>query len=252
MNNSISLFANIWRRLHLLSTNIKKNIYRKFGIDIDFVISRCCHILLCDCRNKIEFITKLPQSARVLDVGCGNNSPKITKKIKPSIYYVGIDVGDYNQERGTLEFADEYLLCLPEDFSKTILSAKGDFDAVISAHNIEHCNAPFDTLGAMCTKVKRGGWLFMAFPSERSVDFPSRKGTLNFYDDKSHIYLPEFDKIVNVIKEAGFEVVYKSPSYRPLGMRLIGMIKDYFVADHVSQSTWAYYGFEAIIWAKKI
>lgn len=208
--------------------------------------------ILGDRRNKIAFLTHLPDKSRILDVGCGNNSPKITKAIKPSTYYVGIDVGDYNQEKGSLEFADEYLLCSPEDFSETILSAKGDFDAVISAHNIEHCNAPFDTLYAMCTKVKRGGWLFMAFPSERSVNFPSRKGTLNFYDDKSHIYLPEFDKIVNAIKESGFEIVYKSPSYRPLGMRLIGMIKDCFVRDYVTQSTWAHYGFEAIIWAQKL
>ena len=172
--------------------------------------------------------------------------------IKPSIYYVGVDICDYNQEKGSIDATDEYLVCTPESFSQTISSAKGEFDAVISAHNIEHCNSPFETLSAMCSKVKKGGLLFMAFPSEKSVNFPSRKGTLNFYDDKTHIYLPEFEKVLKIIKESGFKIVFKSPSYRPLGMRLLGMIADLIIKNHVTRFTWAYYGFEAIIWAKKI
>lgn len=226
----------------LLYSNTKKS----------FLVKRYIRIFLCDFRSKFEFIAKLPKYARVLDVGCGNNSPKITKTIKPSIYYVGVDIGDYNQEKWSIEVADEYLITTPEAFSKTISSAKGEFDAVISAHNIEHCNAPFETLSAMCSKVKKGGLLFMAFPSEKTITFPSRKGTLNFYDDKTHIYLPEFEKILKTIKESGFKIVFKSPSYRPLGMRLIGMIVDFFVKDHVTRFTRAHYGFEAIIRAKKI
>ena len=46
----------------------------------------------------------------MLDVGCGNNSPRIAKSIRPDIYYVGVDVGDYNQENGSIECADEYIV----------------------------------------------------------------------------------------------------------------------------------------------
>lgn len=217
-----------------------------------FLVNRYVRIFLWDYWNKFQFISQLPKSSRVLDVGCWNNSPKITKTINPYIYYVGIDIWDYNQKKESIEAADEYLICIPESFSQTISSAKGEYDAVISAHNIEHCNAPYETLYAMCTKVKKGGLLFMAFPSERSVSFPSRRGTLNFYDDKTHIYLPEFEKIVNIVQESGFKIVFKSSSYRPLGMRLIGMIVDCFVKSHTTRFTWAHYGFEAIIRAKKI
>ncbi|WP_407448460.1 class I SAM-dependent methyltransferase [Fibrobacter sp.] len=250
--NKSSLFSKIWHFFHLPNTDIRKKIKNKFGLDIDFLLEKTVRNLLLDYRNKIEFISKLPNNARILDVGCGNNSPKITKFIKPKSYYVGVDIGDYNQDKGSLEAADEYLLCPPEQFSDTILSANGDFDAVISAHNIEHCNSPFDTLTAMCTKVRKGGKLFMAFPSERSVNFPSRKGTLNFFDDKSHIYLPEFKKILNHIEDSGFEIIYNNSSYRPLGMRLVGMIKDRIIKDRVTGFTWPHYGFEAIIWAKKL
>lgn len=247
-----SLFSKVWHFFHLPNTDIRKKINNKFGIDIDFLLIKTIRNLLLDYRSKIEFISKLSNNARILDVGCGNNSPKITKYIKPKSYYVGIDIGDYNQDKGSLEAADEYLLCSPEQFADTILSAVGEFDAVISAHNIEHCNSPFDTLTAMCAKVRKGGQLFMAFPSERSVNFPSRKGTLNFYDDKSHIYLPEFKKIVTHIENSGFKIIYKSSSYRPLGMRLVGMIKDRIIKDRVTGFTWSHYGFEAIIWAKKL
>ena len=216
------------------------------------LVKRCIRIILWDRWNKIEFIAWLPNSARILDVWCWNNSPKITKLLKPSAYYVGVDIWDYNQGKWSKEAADEYLISTPETFSQTISSAKGEYDAVISAHNIEHCNAPYETLYAMCSKVKKDGLLFMAFPSERSVSFPSRKGTLNFYDDKTHIYLPEFEKIVNTLKASGFKIVFKSPSYQPLGMKFIGMIVDCIVKKKATCFTRPHYWFEAIIWAKKV
>jgi hypothetical protein len=48
-------------------------------------------------KYKPDFILQLPRGAKVLDVGCGNNSAQSTKKLRPDIYYVGLDVGDYNQ-----------------------------------------------------------------------------------------------------------------------------------------------------------
>ena len=38
--------------------------------------------------------------------------------------------------------------------------------------------------------LKKGGIIYLVTPSEKSIDFPSREGTLNYYDDKTHKYKP--------------------------------------------------------------
>ena len=93
----------------------------------------------------------------------------------------------------------------------------------------------------------------MAFPSEASVNFPSRGGTLNFYDDETHVWLPEFDKIVSQLKENGMKINYANRRYRPLILRFVGWIVEANsrTLNRVIDGTWAYYGFEAIIWATK-
>lgn len=102
--------------------------------------------------GKRTFFMKLENRDRVLDVGCGNNSPVMTKFFAPGIYYVGVDVGDYNNTSESLRVADEYHVFAPEYFADGINNLDGEFDAVISSHNIEHNNFPFKTLKAMCHK----------------------------------------------------------------------------------------------------
>lgn len=108
--------------------------------------------------GKQMFLLKLKKNARVLDIGCGNNSPKNTKFLRSDIYYAGVDVGEYNQEKGSIECADEYIISAPESFCKSILEIEGQFDAAISSHNLEHCNKPKETLDAICKKLVGGGF----------------------------------------------------------------------------------------------
>ena len=205
-----------------------------------------------DTKCKTMFLYSLRMSPRLLDVGCGNESPLLIKRRRPDIIYTGIDVGDYNQSEKSREFADRYILSTPESFAEDIASMEAEFDAVISAHNIEHCNHPIDTVHAMCSALKKGGRLCMIFPCEESVSFPSRKGTLNFYDDATHIYVPQFDRIVLELKNNGLRIDFQERRYQPVGKRIIGIVCDQFIKDRVTRFTWAHYGFESIIWATKM
>ena len=56
--------------------------------------------------NFDTFLRGLPKKSIILDVGCGNNSPRRVKNILPNSYYIGIDIQNYNQQ--SEEFADEY------------------------------------------------------------------------------------------------------------------------------------------------
>lgn len=172
--------------------------------------------------NKQSFVMGLKKNAKVLDVGCGNNSPETTKNWRNDIYYVGLDIEDYNNSMSSLSRCDEYIISDPENFSDKILSIKHSFDGVISSHNLEHCNKPWKTIDAMCMKLCRGGKMYLAFPSEKTIDFPSRNGTLNFYDDPTHIFLPDYSKIIKRLEENGMRILFSRKQYKPIYYRIMG------------------------------
>jgi SAM-dependent methyltransferase len=202
--------------------------------------------------GKIDFLSSLPSDALILDVGCGNNSPYRVKKILPQSVYTGIDVGDYNQTKHNN--ADRYIITSPENFSSEISKFSDEFDAVISSHNIEHCDHRDETLEAMLKALKVGGKLFLSFPCEQSTLFPKRGGTLNYFDDPTHKFNPpKFDSLLSILKKFEFEVVYSNKNYKPTLLWLVGLILEPFsrLKNKNLIGTWEYYGFESIIIAKK-
>lgn len=210
-----------------------------------------CHSILAP-KGRQAFIRKVKKNGKVLDLGCGNNSPYLTKLLRPDIEYWGIDVCDYNNEIGK-RYADHYILSTPQEFVNAIEALPVKFDAVISSHNIEHCNNPAGTVDAFCNKIKDGGILYFSFPSEDSVNFPKREGTLNFYDDKTHIFLPRYKEMVGSLQNNGLEIKFSKRRYHPLILGIIGGVLEPISKrkQKVFPGTWAYWGFETKIWAKK-
>ena len=221
--------------------------------DIKRLLRRILSIILKP-RGKAAFYLKLPSFCKLLDVGCGNNGPRIAKDLLKNSYYVGLDVGNYNQAYSHL--ADEYIISTPEGFADSLSGLSTDFDAVISNHNLEHCNNREAVLNAMCDRLKVSGKLFLCFPTEKSIRFPSgRNGTLNYYDDSTHIGSPpSLSWVSDQLEAKGLIIEYKMASYKPFFLWLIGAILEPIskVTKRVGPETWAYYGFEAIIIAKKI
>lgn len=192
---------------------------------------------------------------KILDVGCGNGSPQYVKTIINKGYYVGIDVRDYNQTKETKEYADEYFLVKSELFAEKIEEYKEVFDVVISSHNLEHCDEPEKVLLAMIRALKKGGKLYLAFPSEESQYFPEggRKGCLNFYDDPSHQNVLNWKKINAILKKERMKIVFRTKNNRPFLMSMIGELNEEKSKEckTVLLGTWEYYGFESILWCKK-
>jgi SAM-dependent methyltransferase len=189
----------------------------------------------------------------MLDAGCGNNSPYYIKSKYPDIIYTGIDVGDYNQINPNS--ADKYIIVEPDKFAEAIASLPQRFDTVISSHNLEHCNDREKTLEALIKVLKNNGYLYLSFPSEKTVNFPGfRRGSLNYYDDPSHKYSPpDYNKTIAALQQNNMEIIFANKSYKPFFMYWIGFFlerkskKD----KEIKNGTWAYWGFETIIWAKK-
>jgi SAM-dependent methyltransferase len=204
-------------------------------------------------RGKGAFVRQIPSNARVLDVGCGNNSPKWFKTVRPDIYYIGIDVRNYNQSEDPSQIADEYTITTPESFVDQIYEYRGQIDAVICSHNLEHCNEPNEVLMGISCALKPGGKLYLSFPCEVSVSFPHRQGCLNFYDDPTHKIVPCWKCTLRELQRAGFVLDYIAKRYRPFPLILRGLFFEPMSAIQrlviPDGSTWALYGFESVIWA---
>jgi SAM-dependent methyltransferase len=203
-------------------------------------------------KAKVSFLTSLDADCSILDVGCGNNSPFLMKSILPKSCYTGIDIGDYNQKK--LNLADEYIVTSPEGFVDSIYSLPKNFDVVISSHNLEHCYDRMGTLLAMLSVLKPGGRIYLSFPSEETLNFPCRVGTLNYADDKTHQgQPPSFDEILKFIESKSFSIDFSTKNYQPFGLRILGLLMEPLskINNRVYLGTWEYYGFESIIWARK-
>ena len=123
---------------------------------------------------------------KVLDIGCGNHSPSITRKYFPNLEYWGVDKELYNNDQIDLSNMHKFI---KTDLESSNLDELPDnyFDVIIMSHVIEHVHNSKLLIMEIVKKVKYRGFLFIETPTEKSVDFPKKDGTLNFYDDPTHI-----------------------------------------------------------------
>ena len=103
-------------------------------------------------------------------------------------------------------------------------------------------------------KVKKGGKIFLSFPTEKSINFPKRPA-LNYYTDKTHKSTPPKSKyVINELKKNNFEILFFKKRYRPIIFFLIGLILEpiSIITKRCLKGTWELYGMETIIHAKKL
>ena len=194
------------------------------------------------------------RETRILDIGCGNNSIRRIRKYCNNVFYSGLDVEDYNLEEKSKQEINEYITVDSKQFANEILRWENREDAVISSHNIEHCEFPETVIVNMTKALKNGGRLYMAFPSEESVNFPrGYEGCLNFYDDHTHLKVPDWKLILQVLQENDMIIEFACKNYQPEIMRLMGEnnLEKSKGIKKVLPGVWEYYGFESIIWARK-
>jgi len=137
-------------------------------------------------------------SFTLLDVGCGNHSPSITKRYFKRCRYFGLDVGVYNNSEDDALAMEQFYLA---DLEKGDLGTVPDnfFDAIVMSHVIEHLRNGLEVIEGLTHKLKSGGTIYIEFPSVRSLSLPSMPGTLHFCDDATHKRLYDLKDVVNTL-----------------------------------------------------
>ena len=124
---------------------------------------------------------------RLLDIGAGNHSATKAKRVFPQCEYHGVDMErDYNNSEEDFKLMAGFY---EMDLTKLDFSSIPDnyFDGIWMVHVIEHLFNGDEVIKGLLPKLKSGGYMYIEYQGEKSTKLKSMPGTLNFYDDETHV-----------------------------------------------------------------
>ncbi len=217
------------------------------------------------CSNPVLFIllkpTKLVQLSalidstayvRVLDIGCGNHSARYLRAQFPHCTYTGVDHSVYNNTPEDLALMDNFV-SIDLDVSGLSTIPDESFDLVVLSHVLEHLKSGRSVLREAASKLRPGGLVYVSHPHADSTNFPSRKGTLNFYDDPSHVTVFRPAEIALLLASYGCEILDtgRIRLARNLALMPLKVLLAEAFSEGIGPLLWDLYGFEEYVIARR-
>jgi SAM-dependent methyltransferase len=138
---------------------------------------------------------------KILDIGCTNGSPSKTKKNFPNCEYHGVDIEDEYDHEGVdfksmtrfyhIDLTSLLFDEIPNDY----------FDVIVLSHVIEHLYNGDEVLTALIPKLKEKGIMYIEYPAAKSLNLPSMKVCLNFYDGDTHFRIYNCQEIIQLAQK---------------------------------------------------
>jgi SAM-dependent methyltransferase len=191
---------------------------------------------------------------KILDVGSGNGSPSLIKKVFSNVLYHGIDiVDDYNYKQKDFYKADKLFF---KDLTKLEFEDIEDnyYDAILMAHIIEHLKNGDKVIEALLPKLKRNGYIYIEYPGEKSLTLPSKYGTLNFYDDQTHVRLYKLIEVKEILSKNGFQILESGTRRDAFNIAIMPIKIIYNLVKYrkvLGSVYWDWYGFAEYVYARK-
>ncbi len=158
---------------------------------------------------KYRFLNKLFKQGEfvLLDIGAGNHSASKTKKWFPNCEYHGLDLNkNYNNDENDFKQMKSFYELNLEELNLDMVP-NAHFDFIMMAHVIEHLKNGEEVLVKLLAKLKPGGYLYVEYPGIRSTRLPRMKGTLNFFDDDTHVRLYSLTELYNLFLKNNTEII---------------------------------------------
>ena len=205
---------------------------------------------------KYRFLNKLFKQGEfvLLDIGAGNHSASKTKKWFPNCEYHGLDLNkNYNNDENDFKLMQSfYELNLEELNLDSVPNA--NFDFIMMAHVIEHLKNGDQVLVKLLAKLKPGGYLYVEYPGIRSTRLPHMKGTLNFFDDDTHVRVYSLTELYNLFLKNNTEIIKGGtrrylPNILMMPLKVIHNLIKY--GKLLPSIFWDFFGFAEFILIKK-
>ena len=144
-----------------------------------------------------------------------------------------------------------FLLDLTSSDLSEIESEK--YDVIIMSHIIEHLSNGDKVIESVLGKLKKGGSIYIEFPSVRSLSFPSMPGTLNFCDDETHVRIFDMKEVANICMRSGCKIV-RAGTRRNLANILLfpAILISGIIKGQPASAFWDLLGFAEYVFAEKI
>lgn len=194
------------------------------------------------------------EDVRILDVGSGSHSASITRQWIPKCHYTGLDISkSFGNDESDYKAMDSFI---EMDLTKLDFTSIPDnsFDLIIMSHVVEHLHNGDKVIQGLVSKLKQGGIFYIEFPSERSVNFPSMRETLNFYDDPTHCRIYTVKEVSGLLKARDMEVVSSGVRRQLINILVmpVKILLQLLTKGYVRAGVfWDLYGFAEFVIAKK-
>jgi SAM-dependent methyltransferase len=146
---------------------------------------------------------------KLLDVGAGNHSPSKTVALFPSCEYYAVDLNrDYNNSPEDFKVMKSFY---EMDLTRLDFDSIPDayFDGIWIVHVIEHLHNGDEVIEKLIQKLKPGGYMYVEYPGVKSTTLPSMYGSLNFYDDSSHVRIYSLAELAALFEQHGCRILKK-------------------------------------------
>jgi SAM-dependent methyltransferase len=149
--------------------------------------------------------SKLPENARILDVGCGNGRFLFHLSKFGNFDLNGIELPGGSADRAAkIKEINLKIGALTEtDF------AENSFDAVTLFHVFEHLDKPHETLDIIGEILKKDGILILSFPNIAGWQARAFKANWYHLDPPRHLVFFDPGDIAEIMKSMGFTLVKK-------------------------------------------
>jgi SAM-dependent methyltransferase len=144
---------------------------------------------------------------KLLDIGAGNHSASKTKWLFPNCTYYGVDLNKdyYNDEKDFASMEGFFEMDLTKLQFQNV--PDNNFDAISMVHVIEHLHNGDLVVEKLLSKLNGGGRIYIEYPGSKSTKLPSMNGTLNFYDDDTHVRVYSVKEIETILRANGFTIL---------------------------------------------
>jgi 2-polyprenyl-3-methyl-5-hydroxy-6-metoxy-1,4-benzoquinol methylase len=163
--------------------------------------------------ERLKSYAPLPETGRLLDIGCGNGSLLRTfTHTTPNWSLVGTELNEkYRTEVESIERVEGLYTCSPEQ-------VPGIFDLITMVHVLEHILQPANFLTSLWNKLKENGYLVIEVPNHGQNPFD-----LLIVDHCTHFTI---DTLTALVESAGYQVVFATSDWVPKELTLIARKAD--------------------------